>query len=390
MSSNLSDAELLSRLVGFDTTSCNSNLPMVDFICDYLDGPSVRFTRNPNADGSKTNLVVRVGAGQPDAGDADGLILCGHMDVVPALEPEWRSDPFQLLETEEGYFGRGSADMKGFDALAVNVAREAMGRSLQRPLVLLLTYDEEVGLLGAQRFVETWRSDTPLPRQAIVGEPTEMKAVRLHKGFLRMRAAIKGVTAHSGYPKLGRNAIEPAGPLIVALTQLARTLESERDEIGRHFPEAPYSSLNIAQIRGGEATNIVPGECVIDFTVRMLPGRSTQEYVARAQEAIDALGEAKGDCRIESVTASPPLLSNQDSRLHRRLCGLLGQTSTEAVSYASDAGVLQESELMDCVLFGPGTIEVAHKPNEWLPKKDFVEYRPLLQRMVDEFCNPVH
>ena len=145
---NLSDVELLARLVAFDSTSHNSNLPVADFISDYLDRPGVRIERNPSPDGDKANLIVTVG---PEVDDAtrDGLALSGHMDVVPAEEPEWRTDPFVLTESDGAYYGRGSSDMKGFVALAVNAAARASGSNLRRPLSLILTYDEEVGTLGA-------------------------------------------------------------------------------------------------------------------------------------------------------------------------------------------------------------------------------------------------
>lgn len=149
----LTDAELLAKLVAFDSTSAHSNLPIADFIRDYLDTPGIEIAAHPNENGSKVNLLIRVGS-HDHHDERSGLLLSGHMDVVPALEPDWRSDPFTLTQTDDAYVGRGACDMKGFLAVAINAARRAVERRLRRPLVLLLTYDEELGTLGAQRFVE--------------------------------------------------------------------------------------------------------------------------------------------------------------------------------------------------------------------------------------------
>ena len=225
----LTDAELLAKLVAFDSTSSNSNLPIADFIRDYLDTPGVEIADNPNENGSKVNLLIRVGS--PDHDDErSGLLLSGHMDVVPALEPDWQSDPFTLTETSDAYIGRGACDMKGFLAVAINAARRAVERRLRRPLVLLLTYDEELGTLGAQRFVETWDNASALPRNTVIGEPTSLRVVRMHKGHLVMRLTCHGRSAHSGYPQLGINAIERmAGHTTGSVSYAMKVREGGRD-----------------------------------------------------------------------------------------------------------------------------------------------------------------
>ena len=212
----LSDRDLLARLVAFDTTSALSNLPMVEFIEGYLERAGVRITRIPSVDGSRANLLVAAG---PEGADGVGLVLSGHMDVVPATEPEWKSDPFILIEDDGRYLARGAADMKGFIALAVNRFATTDPASLTHPLLLLFTYDEEIGTLGARRFSEVWADRAALPRSVIIGEPTSLRVVRMHKGMLRIRLDFEGEAAHSGYPHLGRSAIEPAGRVIVALSR---------------------------------------------------------------------------------------------------------------------------------------------------------------------------
>ena len=179
MAEALCDKDLLSRLVAFDSTSTKSNLPIADFVCEYLDRPNVAITRNLSEDGSKVNVVVA--SGVDGAGDdGGGLVLCGHLDVVPAAENGWNSDPFTLTELNETYVGRGACDMKGSVALAMNVFACVDVDHLTHPLVLLFTYDEELGSLGAQRFADTWPSDQPLPPNVLVGEPTSLRAVRMH------------------------------------------------------------------------------------------------------------------------------------------------------------------------------------------------------------------
>ncbi|HTQ81209.1 MAG TPA: M20/M25/M40 family metallo-hydrolase, partial [Thermoanaerobaculia bacterium] len=209
----LSDSELLRRLVSFDSTSCNSNLPIAEFLAEYLDRPGARLARNPSPDGGKTNLLAWLGPEPAPAGkDRPGLVLSGHMDVVPAEEAGWQSDPFQLVDGGDRWFGRGTADMKGFIALSANLFAELAEspQALTAPLVLIFTYDEEVGTLGAKQLHDTYPVGRSLPASAIIGEPTSLRAVRLHKGHLKLRITLKGVSAHSGYPHLGVNAIEPA------------------------------------------------------------------------------------------------------------------------------------------------------------------------------------
>jgi acetylornithine deacetylase len=386
MTALLNDEELLARLVAFDTTSHRSNRPLAEFVADYLDRPGVEILRHTAPEGDKCNLVVFVGP-PVDAKERAGLILSGHMDVVPALEPEWQSDPFQLLDTGETLVGRGSSDMKGFVALAVNRAARLDPTKMKRPLVLLLTYDEEVGTVGAHHFQQNWaaeRPDRPLPKNALIGEPTHLKVVRMHKGHLKMRVTFRGVPAHSGYPHLGVNAIEPAGRVITALSDLRRQLEKEAPAYGEFFPEVPYVALNIAQVRGGVAVNVVPEGCTLDIGARVLPGMESGELMARVRHTVE--GALAGETIPFEVTLegdSPPLLLSEEAPLCRHLCTLTGQEGSAAVNYATDAGWFQEMD-MDCVICGPGAIEVAHKPNEFVEKAQLQQAGELVDRLVAE------
>ncbi len=378
----LGDADLLARLVGYDTTSRLSNLPLADFIADYLDRPGVRIDRHPSPDGRKANLVVRVGP-EPDR-DRQGLVLSGHMDVVPPGEEGWRSDPFALTDAGDAWIARGACDMKGFLALALNRAAALDPVRLRHPLALVLTYDEEVGTVGARRLAESGLPAESLPRRAVIGEPTELRAARMHKGHLKLRLDFKGRSAHSGYPHLGENAIEPAARAILGLAGLRDALKQERPALGEQFGEVPHVALNVAQVSGGTAINVVPESCEVEFGIRLLPGMSSEEMVDRVRLAVrEALGATPFSLAVTGD--SPPMLLHEDATFYRSLCSDLEQRDSHAVSFATDAGWLQTLGL-ECVIFGPGSIEVAHKPNESLPKDQFAEAGGILDGLIARFC----
>ncbi|HEX5758614.1 MAG TPA: acetylornithine deacetylase [Thermoanaerobaculia bacterium] len=378
----LADAELLARLVAFDTTSHRSNLPLADFLCDYLERPGVRVVRAPSADGAKVALVASAG---PPAGRRRGLVLSGHMDVVPAEEEGWESDPFALADRGDRWVARGACDMKGFLALAANLLAAAATEDLAAPLVLVFTYDEELGALGARRLVESWPEGETLPRSAIIGEPTSLAAARLHKGHLKLRVVLRGRSAHSGLPRLGISAVEPAGRVVGALAALRAELAREPAPHAEAFPEVPYAALNVGTIAGGAAINVVPDRCVVELGIRTLPGMETAPLVERVRRAASAAA-APLVPEVEVISDSPPLVVPEGAPIVRHLCALTGGPAG-SVPFSTDAGWLQRLGL-DCAVFGPGAIAAAHRPNEWLPKADLARARALLERTVGTFCGP--
>ena len=385
MSSKLSDKDLLARLVAFDSVSANSNLPIVDFISEYLERPGVEFIRLTNDDGSKVNLLVWAGPTEVDENSRAGLILSGHVDVVPAGDlNEWQSDPFELTERDENYFARGSCDMKGFDALAINLLAEIVPAKLTAPLVLLFSFDEELGTLGAAHFIKHWPADKLLPRNAIIGEPTSLKAVRMHKGHLSMSATVHGQTAHTGSPHLGKNAIEPAAKIINALADLRKEFTELRCDTSEYFKEVPGPGLNVTTVMGGQAINVIPELCTIGFGLRILPGMDSDDLVGRIKETVK---EAAVGCdfEFEVLNDSPPFCVSEDADIYKSICALVKQNQTIGVTFASDAGHLSKLGI-DCVLFGPGAIEVAHKPNEYIPIDEFNKAKPMLEQLVQQFC----
>jgi acetylornithine deacetylase len=376
----LPDIELLGRLVAYDTTSDRSNIPLADFLCEYLDSPSVRLERLPSADGRKVNLVIE--AGPEPRGERDGLTLCGHMDVVPA-GAGWTSDPFALTRAGDRLIGRGACDMKGFLAVAVNLFAEA-APGLRHPLALLFTYDEEVGTVGARRLAESWPGARRLPRATIVGEPTRLRVVRAHKGIVELRVTVAGRSAHSGYPHLGRSAIEPATRIAVALSALRQRLATERPPGHEDFPDVPFVPLNIGTIRGGTAPNVVPDRCELALTFRPLPG---DDGAALTRRVRDAVREAAGDAPVEiAVTAeSPAMATPVTAPVMRELLAAADDAEPATVAYATDAGWLQRLGL-DCAIFGPGDIALAHRPDESIPIADLGRARQVLEGVIGKLC----
>ena len=340
----------------------------------------MRVARDRSADGDKTNLIVSAG---PDTGDREGLVLSGHMDVVPAEEPEWRSDPFAMTDAGDRYVGRGTADMKGFLALAANRMAALDPARLRHPLVLLFTYDEEVGTLGARHFTESYPDAARLPRDTVIGEPTELRVVRAHKGMVRFRLDFTGRAAHSGYPHLGRSAIEPAAHAIVALAALRRTMEKERPPDADAFPTVPFAALNVGTVSGGSAANVIPDHCEIQLGIRLLPGMAAAAMAERIRATVrSAVAEP---FELLQVSESPAMILSPDAPIHRALCEAVHQDESHSVMFASDAGWLQRAGF-ECVLFGPGSIEAAHKPNEFLPVDQFRRAGEVLDSLVRRSC----
>lgn len=388
----LPDRELLARMVGFPSVSSEPNAPLADWIADYLDRPGIRILRQEGPERGKVNLVALAGPRSDEEGWKEGLTLNGHLDVVPADDAEWTTDPFTLTEREGRLYGRGAADMKGFCALAVNRVARAADAPLRRPLGLLLTFDEELGCLGARHFARHFPSPKILPRSVLVGEPTRLRVVRMHKGHLQLRVVIEGRSAHTGSPHLGVNSIRAAEPVLHALDELRKEWRAARREHAEHFGEVPWAVVTVAGIRGGEAANVVPPRCEIDVGIRLLPGMTSEEAEVEVRRRIPSEVSAEGEpaaarVTVESVSGhdSPPLLTPEDGPLNRALCGLMDQSETYGMPYGSDGGWLATAGY-ECVLWGPGTIEVAHKPDESISLEALERGGRLLDELIARSC----
>lgn len=372
----------LARLVAWPTVGGSPNLDMVTWIEEYVAGPGVRTWRDVSADGSRANLLIWKG---PQVGsNRAGLTLSGHLDVVPAEEAGWSSPPFVLTETADGLTGRGAVDMKGFVALAVNLLAAMPAERMTAPLALVLTYDEEVGTVGARELVERGGPEEGLPRDTVIGEPSRMAPVRLHKGHLKMRLTVRGRSAHSGYPHLGASAILPAARAVTALGELGATMMAGVWPQGAAFVDAPFPALNVGLIRGGSAVNVVPDLCTVDFGIRTLPGDPI-DLAHMARETVAAVIGGGVDYDVEDLGTSPPLSLAHDAPIARDSRALLGVEDPGGVSYATDAGWLQHLGL-DCLVCGPGDIARAHRPNEYITAAELETGRRFLEELAAGRC----
>ncbi|EPC02743.1 acetylornithine deacetylase [Litchfieldella anticariensis FP35 = DSM 16096] len=359
-------AQLLETLVGFATVSRDSNLELIRFIEGYLDEYGVPHQRIENDDGTKANLLARIG---PKV--EGGVVLSGHTDVVPVDGQPWSTDPFTLVDKGDGrLYGRGTCDMKGFIACALTQVPHWVQQDLKRPIYLAFSYDEEVGCLGAPRLIERLMADQPRPAAVIVGEPTLMAPVVAQKGVTNLRTTVTGRAAHSSQINQGVSAIHVAARLVTRIEDIMAELREE-GRVDEAFNVA-HSSLHVGKIQGGTAINIMARECYFDWEVRHLPQDSFDELFARFSAYAETL-EAEFKTRApeagihtEHLTVTVPALADRDNATALTLCHeLMGQHRSEAVAYATEAGQFQSAGL-STVICGPGSIAQAHQPDEYI------------------------
>jgi acetylornithine deacetylase len=357
--------DILSKLVGFDTTSRESNLGLIEWVESYLDGLGVAHRRVPNDDGTKTNLIATIG---PEV--EGGAVLSGHTDVVPVDGQPWSSDPFTLVERDGRLYGRGTCDMKGFLALALAAAPGLAAAGLKKPVHLALSYDEETGCLGAPRMIETIRRELPAPAFVIVGEPTDMVAVNGHKGIATYHVTVTGREAHSSQTQQGVSAVMKAVELMATLNGLSERLERAAD------PNSPFTpkgaTLTIGEVHGGTAHNILARECRFVFDLRCPPPMQPKDVLApffdqvRALDAEIKVRAPEGGVAVHMHSDVPgfaPEPNGAAEAFARRLAGDNGPA--RAVSFATEAGQFQRAGL-STVICGPGSILQAHQPDEYV------------------------
>ncbi|PAU73952.1 acetylornithine deacetylase [Halomonas salipaludis] len=360
-------SDLLTHLVGFPTVSRDSNLALIEWVEAYLDEYGVQHWRIDSDDGSKANLLARIGPAVEG-----GVVLSGHTDVVPVDGQPWTSDPFMLVDKGDGrLYGRGTCDMKGFIACALAEVPNWVEQDLMKPIYLAFSYDEEVGCLGAPRMIERLMADHPRPAAVIVGEPTSMAPVVAQKGITALRTTVTGRAAHSSQVNQGVSAIHVAARLVTKIEDVMSELKAE-GRVDEAFNVA-HSSLHVGTIAGGTAINIMARECSFDWEIRHLPQEHFEELLGRVTDYASQL-EAEMRRRAphtgivtEMLTATVPALANRDNAAALTLChDLLGeQAAGGAVAYATEAGQFQR-EGLSTVICGPGSISQAHQPDEYI------------------------
>jgi len=372
--------DLLTRLVAFDTTSARSNTPLVAFVADYLAGHGVESELIPTADGAKASLFATVGPR-----DLPGIGLSGHTDVVPADAAAWSADPFTLRETDGRLYGRGTADMKGFLACVLAMVPEFRRRNLKVPVHLLFSYDEETGCTGVRPMITELGRRLAKPRAVIVGEPTSMAVVDAHKGPVRWQVEITGRAAHSSMSHLGANAIVAAAKLIGE----AERIEAELTHT--HAPRfvPPFPTLQVTEIQGGNASNIVPATCRFGFEIRAVAGVDVDAVEARLldfarTQCLPSLRRVapESDIVIRQTNRVPPFEAERISEVVSLALKLAGQNETAAVSYATEAGLFQAAGV-PAVVCGPGDIAQAHTADEWIAVSEIDRCLSFLARLAD-------
>ncbi len=361
----MNSVEILERLVGFPTVSRDSNLDLIGFVGGYLASHGIESRLYTDPTGLKANLYASVGP--PGAG---GVLLSGHSDVVPVDGQRWSSDPFQLRENAGRLYGRGAADMKGFLACAVAALARASRRSLRQPLQLAVSYDEEVGCVGVRSLIDDMEGWTDLPRLCIVGEPTLLRIAVGHKGKTALRATCRGLAAHSARPDRGQNAIYLGADLV----RMIRARQAGIATTGPRDPgyEVPYTTLHVGTIHGGTALNIVPDHCGLELEIRNLCGDDSAHYIDGLREDARRIALEAGqhgpsaDIHIEVINEYPGLDTPRDSDIVDLVAGLTGERQCIKVGFGSEGGLFSQRLKIPTVVCGPGSIDQAHKPDEYL------------------------
>ncbi len=376
-----SPRELIDKLISFDTTSRISNMDLIRFVQDYLQGWGVESLVLPNADGSKANLYATIGPDQ-----AGGIVLSGHTDVVPVDGQDWSSDPFTVVERDGLLFGRGTSDMKAFIAIGLAKVPDLVARKLSTPIHFALSYDEEVGCLGVRPMVEHIKQHLPIPAVVIVGEPTDMTVVNAHKSGHRFRTEVTGLEGHSSLPQRGVNSIMIAGELLGEVNRIAEDMKAQA-RIDHRF-DPPYTSIHVGLIQGGTALNIIPLKCAFDWEARGLPGFEPSEVVDRMSAFAEThlIGEMHAVSPNTGITTRhtdeiPALVPQDGSPAETLVMALARQNETFTVSYQTEAGYFQGIDI-PTVICGPGSITQAHKPDEYISLEQVESCSQFMDRLV--------
>lgn len=380
----------LTRLIAFDTVSRHSNLALIDDVKAYCEqlGLTVGLTFNDAK--NKANLFVTVPAGK-DADEINhGLVLSGHTDVVPVDGQDWTSEPFTATIRGDKLYGRGACDMKGFIACALTLLPQAVKLSnagqLRRPLHLALSFDEEVGCLGAPLLLADLKARGITPDHCIVGEPTNMAMVVAHKGIAVYRCRVHGKSAHSSLTAQGVNAISYASRLIGYVDELAQEISHRSDNDGLF--DVPYSTLSVGTIQGGTATNIVPNLCEFTFDYRNLPHMTQDDILApiaaKVAELSTQMQARAADTGIELLQEEsvPAMTDNDSAELQALIIALTGDDTRHKVAYATEGGQFTNSGI-PTIICGPGSIEQAHKADEYVALSEMVRCDEFLQKLLN-------
>jgi acetylornithine deacetylase len=373
--------EILHTLVGFDTVSRNSNLGLIEWVRDELARLGVASRLSWDADRRKANLFATLGDGR-----APGIVLSGHTDVVPVDGQDWHSDPFKVTERDGKLFGRGTADMKGYIASALAAAPAILQANLPSAVHFAFSYDEEVGCFGVHELIKDLREAGIQPAGCIVGEPTLMQPVVSHKGTWRLRCCFRGREAHSAMPTHGVNAVEYAAQLVVFMREVAARFvrEEPRDE---GFP-VPFSTIQTTTIAGGTAQNIVPNLCELTVDLRTMPGTSFDALHAQIRAfaaQLDAQMKHESPetgCEVEFLAGVPAFVVEDTAPIVNYARRLARTQGAGKVTFGTEAGIFSEAGI-PTVIIGPGSIDDAHRPDEFVSLQQLADCDTFMQRLIE-------
>ncbi|EJN32470.1 acetylornithine deacetylase ArgE [Pseudomonas sp. GM78] len=358
--------DILKRLMAFDTVSCESNMALIEYVRDLLLSKGIESLIVKDQTGKKANLFASTGPKE-----LPGILLSGHTDVVPAEGQAWTFPAFEATVQNGRIYGRGSCDMKGFIALAIDAMLDAADHSLSRPLQLALSHDEEIGCVGVRRLLDVLHLTPVRPFLCLIGEPTNMQFVLGHKGKGSYRTYCRGLEAHSSLAPLSVNAIHVASDFIGVLRQSQQQLREQGAQDADY--DVPFSTVHVGQIGGGRALNIVPNLCTLDFEVRNLPADNLEQILAQMQEHAEVIvREAKklssvAAIEIETLNVYPGLDTHPSVEAVRFLKNFAApDTGTAKVSFGTEGGLFKQRLDVPVVVCGPGSIEQAHKPDEFI------------------------
>jgi acetylornithine deacetylase len=376
---DLAPLNLISDLIAFDTTSRDSNLALIDYAQNLLEKAGARCRRTFDASGQKANLFATFG---PDTDG--GFVLSGHTDVVPVDGQDWTSDPFKPEVRDGLLFGRGASDMKGFIGVALALASDIGKAKLQRPIHFALSYDEEVGCVGVKGLLDDLKAQKLKPALAIIGEPTLMKIVGAHKGGAKLLTRCCGREAHSSGPEKGANAVMMAGEFVALLDSVWDELRADPDP--RFDP--PHSTVQATVIHGGTAVNILAKEAEVTWEYRCLPDRDPHMIIERVKSRASAevLPKYRRRAPEASLTTElqaqyPGLTMDEDSPAILLARELTGANQVEAVAYGTEAGHFQNYGI-PAVICGPGSIEQAHRPDEYCALSELEACEKFLRKVI--------
>lgn len=382
----MNSQEWLTRLIAIDTTSRNTNLPLIDLIGNWFERHSIPIRLTPDSEGKKANLFATLPA--KDGSLKGGLVFSGHTDVVPVDGQFWTSDPFKARLSDGRIYGRGACDMKGFIAVVLALLPEFQKMGLSRPLHFAFSYDEEVGCMGAPAMIADFRKQGIEPAGCIVGEPTEMHPVVAHKGINNFQCRLHGHAAHSSLTPSGCNAIEHAADLICWLRSLADELKKGPKD--KNF-DVPFTSLTCNLISGGIACNIIPALSEFIFEFRNLPEVNPEGIISRIKAHIEGhiVPAMRKEYReaaveIESLGGVPAFEASEGAKITQAARAASGETALHKVSYATEAGLFQEAGI-PTIVCGPGSIVHAHRADEFVTLEQLHKCETFLRQLALKF-----